>query len=89
MISARPKKGEKFFSPPFARGGPPKNKGFFFWPKTWVVKFCRDSKIARSLCGAVGMRSHAGVGEQECFEALSNDGINIQMIPPQKSRISV
>src|SRR5690606_18217675 len=37
-----------------------------------------DSKIAKVSIVGVGMRSHAGVATQ-MFEALSNEGINIQM----------
>ena len=36
----------------------------------------------------VGMRSHAGVATK-MFEALSNEGINIQMISTSEIKISV
>ncbi|WP_339847409.1 aspartate kinase [uncultured Halopseudomonas sp.] len=47
-----------------------------------------DSKIAKVSIVGVGMRSHAGVASQ-MFEALSNDGINIQMISTSEIKISV
>jgi len=47
-----------------------------------------DNKIAKVSIVGVGMRSHAGVASQ-MFEALSNDGINIQMISTSEIKISV
>jgi aspartate kinase len=47
-----------------------------------------DSKIAKVSIVGVGMRSHAGVASK-MFEALSNDGINIQMISTSEIKISV
>ena len=47
-----------------------------------------DSKIANVSIVGVGMRSHAGVATQ-MFEALSNEGINIQMISTSEIKISV
>jgi|TARA_B100001057_G_scaffold499782_1_gene611759 aspartate kinase len=47
-----------------------------------------DSKIAKVSIVGVGMRSHAGVATQ-MFEALSNEGINIQMISTSEIKISV
>ncbi|WP_297795157.1 aspartate kinase [uncultured Marinobacter sp.] len=47
-----------------------------------------DSKIAKVSIVGVGMRSHAGVATR-MFEALSNEGINIQMISTSEIKISV
>lgn len=47
-----------------------------------------DNRIAKVSIVGVGMRSHAGVASQ-MFEALSNDGINIQMISTSEIKISV
>ncbi len=47
-----------------------------------------DNKIAKVSIVGVGMRSHAGVASQ-MFEALSDDGINIQMIATSEIKISV
>ncbi len=47
-----------------------------------------DGKIAKVSIVGVGMRSHAGVASK-MFEALSNDGINIQMISTSEIKISV
>lgn len=47
-----------------------------------------DSKIAKVSIVGVGMRSHAGVASK-MFEALSNEGINIQMISTSEIKISV
>ena len=47
-----------------------------------------DNKIAKVSIVGVGMRSHAGVASK-MFEALSNDGINIQMISTSEIKISV
>ncbi|WP_022963268.1 aspartate kinase [Halopseudomonas pelagia] len=47
-----------------------------------------DSKIAKVSIVGVGMRSHAGVASK-MFEALSDDGINIQMISTSEIKISV
>jgi aspartate kinase len=47
-----------------------------------------DSKIAKVSIVGVGMRSHAGVATK-MFEALSNEGINIQMISTSEIKISV
>ncbi|MCG7199976.1 aspartate kinase [Marinobacter pelagius] len=47
-----------------------------------------DSKIAKVSIVGVGMRSHAGVASR-MFEALSNEGINIQMISTSEIKISV
>lgn len=45
-----------------------------------------DSKIAKVSIVGVGMRSHAGVATR-MFEALSNEGINIQMISTSEIKI--
>ncbi|MDY6841416.1 MAG: aspartate kinase [Pseudomonadota bacterium] len=47
-----------------------------------------DSRIAKVSIVGVGMRSHAGVATR-MFEALSNEGINIQMISTSEIKISV
>ncbi|HDZ56330.1 MAG TPA: aspartate kinase [Pseudomonas xinjiangensis] len=47
-----------------------------------------DGKIAKVSIVGVGMRSHAGVASR-MFEALSHDGINIQMISTSEIKISV
>ncbi|MFN3578967.1 MAG: aspartate kinase, partial [Pseudomonas sp.] len=47
-----------------------------------------DNRIAKVSIVGVGMRSHAGVASK-MFEALSNDGINIQMISTSEIKISV
>ena len=47
-----------------------------------------DSKIAKVSIVGVGMRSHAGVATR-MFEALSDEGINIQMISTSEIKISV
>lgn len=47
-----------------------------------------DSKIAKVSIVGVGMRSHAGVATK-MFGALSNEGINIQMISTSEIKISV
>jgi len=47
-----------------------------------------DSKIAKVSIVGVGMRSHAGVATK-MFEALSEEGINIQMISTSEIKVSV
>ncbi len=47
-----------------------------------------DNKIAKVSIVGVGMRSHAGVATR-MFEALSKEGINIQMISTSEIKISV
>ncbi|MEO0436287.1 MAG: aspartate kinase [Pseudomonadota bacterium] len=47
-----------------------------------------DSKIAKVSVVGVGMRSHSGVASQ-MFEALADNGINIQMITTSEIKISV
>ncbi|GGE71510.1 aspartokinase [Streptosporangium jomthongense] len=47
-----------------------------------------DTKIAKVSIVGVGMRSHAGVATK-MFEALSAEGINIQMISTSEIKISV
>ncbi|AZZ90957.1 aspartate kinase [Hahella sp. KA22] len=47
-----------------------------------------DSKIAKVSIVGVGMRSHAGVATT-MFEALSKEGINIQMISTSEIKVSV
>ncbi|HEA53839.1 hypothetical protein LCGC14_1206790 [marine sediment metagenome] len=47
-----------------------------------------DTKIAKVSIVGVGMRSHAGVATK-MFEALSVEGINIQMISTSEIKISV
>ena len=47
-----------------------------------------DDKIAKVSIVGVGMRSHVGIA-RKMFEALANDGINIQMISTSEIKISV
>jgi aspartate kinase len=47
-----------------------------------------DDRIAKVSIVGVGMRSHAGVATK-MFEALSDEGINIQMISTSEIKISV
>lgn len=47
-----------------------------------------DDKIAKLSLVGVGMRSHAGVASQ-MFEALAQEGINIQMITTSEIKITV
>ncbi len=47
-----------------------------------------DDKIVKISLVGVGMRSHAGIASQ-MFEALSREGINIQMISTSEIKISV
>ncbi|TBW54498.1 aspartate kinase [Marinobacter halodurans] len=47
-----------------------------------------DGRIAKVSIVGVGMRSHAGVATR-MFEALSNEGINIEMISTSEIKISV
>ena len=47
-----------------------------------------DSAIAKVSIVGVGMRSHAGVAAQ-MFEALSKEGINIQLITTSEIKITV
>jgi aspartate kinase len=47
-----------------------------------------DDKIAKVSIVGVGMRSHVGIA-RNMFEALSREGINIQMISTSEIKISV
>ena len=47
-----------------------------------------DDRIAKISLVGVGMRSHAGIASQ-MFQALSQEGINIQMISTSEIKISV
>ena len=47
-----------------------------------------DSRIAKVSIVGVGMRSHAGVAAT-MFEALSSEGINIQLITTSEIKITV
>jgi aspartate kinase len=47
-----------------------------------------DDRIAKVSIVGVGMRSHAGVASQ-MFEALANEGINIQLITTSEIKITV
>ena len=47
-----------------------------------------DNRIAKVSIVGVGMRSHAGVAAK-MFEALSNEGINIQLITTSEIKITV
>ena len=47
-----------------------------------------DDKIAKVSLVGVGMRSHAGVASK-MFEALANEGVNIEMISTSEIKVSV
>jgi aspartate kinase len=47
-----------------------------------------DDKIVKLSLVGVGMRSHAGIASR-MFEALSREGINIQMISTSEIKVSV
>jgi aspartate kinase len=47
-----------------------------------------DDKIAKISVVGVGMRSHAGIASK-MFQALANEGINIQMISTSEIKVSV
>ena len=47
-----------------------------------------DNKIVKISVVGVGMRSHAGIANK-MFEALANEGINIQMISTSEIKVSV
>lgn len=47
-----------------------------------------DDKIAKVSLVGVGMRSHAGVASR-MFEALANEGVNIEMISTSEIKVSV
>lgn len=53
-----------------------------------VASVTGDEKIAKVSIVGVGMRSHAGVASR-MFDALSAEGINIQMISTSEIKISV
>jgi len=53
-----------------------------------AVEVIGDNGIAKVSIVGVGMRSHAGVAT-EMFDALSEEGINIQMISTSEIKISV
>ncbi len=56
--------------------------------KSWVTrKLSVTTRSQRSLVG-VGMRSHAGVASK-MFEALANEGVNIEMISTSEIKVSV
>lgn len=56
--------------------------------KLGAERVVSDNDIAKVSIVGVGMRSHAGVATK-MFEALSDDGINIQMISTSEIKISV
>ncbi|MBT7307725.1 MAG: ACT domain-containing protein, partial [Gammaproteobacteria bacterium] len=47
-----------------------------------------DQRIVKVSLVGVGMRSHAGIASK-MFEALANEGVNIQMISTSEIKISV
>jgi aspartate kinase len=56
--------------------------------KLGAEKLSGDTKIVKVSLVGVGMRSHAGVAST-MFKALSNEGINVQMISTSEIKISV
>ncbi len=57
-------------------------------PKLGAVEVFGDDTIAKISVVGVGMRSHAGIAST-MFRALSDEGINIQMISTSEIKISV
>jgi aspartate kinase len=53
-----------------------------------AIEVDSDDRIAKISIVGVGMRSHAGVAAQ-MFEALANEGINIQLITTSEIKITV
>ena len=53
-----------------------------------AIEVDSDDRIAKISIVGVGMRSHAGVSAQ-MFEALANEGINIQLITTSEIKITV
>lgn len=57
-------------------------------PKTGAAEVTGDAKICKVSIVGIGMRSHVGVASR-MFQALSDEGINIQMITTSEIKTSV
>jgi aspartate kinase len=57
-------------------------------PATGATQILGDTKICKVSIVGIGMRSHAGVASK-MFRALSDEGINIQMITTSEIKTSV
>src|SRR5699024_5715623 len=57
-------------------------------PAVGAGEIISDSKVAKVSIVGIGMRSHAGVASS-MFQALSEEGINIQMISTSEIKTSV
>ena len=57
-------------------------------PKTGGASVSGDAKICKVSIVGIGMRSHVGVASK-MFRALSEEGINIQMITTSEIKTSV
>ncbi len=57
-------------------------------PKTGAAEVTGDTRICKVSIVGIGMRSHVGVASR-MFQALSNEGINIQMITTSEIKTSV
>jgi aspartate kinase len=57
-------------------------------PKTGAADLTGDTKICKVSIVGIGMRSHVGVASK-MFQALSTEGINIQMITTSEIKTSV
>jgi len=57
-------------------------------PKTGAAQVTGDAKICKVSIVGIGMRSHVGVASK-MFHALSDEGINIQMITTSEIKTSV
>ena len=57
-------------------------------PKTGTASLSGDAKICKVSIVGIGMRSHVGVASK-MFSALSDEGINIQMITTSEIKTSV
>ncbi|WP_157266245.1 aspartate kinase [Azohydromonas aeria] len=57
-------------------------------PQTGAAQIMGDTKICKVSIVGIGMRSHAGVASK-MFRALSDEGINIQMITTSEIKTSV
>ena len=57
-------------------------------PKTGAAEVSGDPKICKVSIVGIGMRSHVGVAAK-MFRALSEEGINIQMVTTSEIKTSV
>ena len=57
-------------------------------PKTGAAGLLGDDRICKVSIVGIGMRSHVGVASK-MFSALSDEGINIQMITTSEIKTSV